>query len=374
MHHMHQWYLATSRQKTKAWICTTSIPSWTHWFLSFVRVSLRVVTSLSNPGVWDLTHWSQQARWGAARRAGPGQTVWDLPRSSEFVPPGTVELLIQHGRQLKVCTATMQPNARQVLLPAGDRSLIEACLACELHLKVLWHGWSTWAEWKCPFSCQIYNSTRLQDDAATSWPSFAWSHCEIEHLPLDDLTGWPSSGRDGQVLADKWCTSDAFLLEFASARFHGIFFARDLQAQEEGPFQFLKSSQAMAGGGRRMKKTRQTTDIKWPLWQHLWHLLKRLWLLQDGLVSSHVPSLQKLHPLKQNRSSVDMEFFQWKWEHGVHTVHTPFFEYGVYFVRVGRSTSWIRGWAESHTGWNSESGKHASKSGNYWKLVETELP
>ena len=66
-------------------------------------------------------------------------------------------------------------------------------------------------------------------------------------------------------------------------------------------------------------------------------------------------------------------FFQWKWEHGVHTVHTPFFEYGVYFVRVGRSTSWIRGWAESHTGWNGESGKHASKSGNYWKLVETEL-
>ena len=41
------------------------------------------------------------------------------------------------------------------------------------------------------------------------------------------------------------------------ASFHGIS-ARDLQAQ----FQFLKSSQAMAGGGRRMKKTRQTTDIK----------------------------------------------------------------------------------------------------------------
>ena len=33
----------------------------------------------------------------------------------------------------------MQPNARQVLLP-GDRSLIEGCLACELHLKALWHG------------------------------------------------------------------------------------------------------------------------------------------------------------------------------------------------------------------------------------------
>ena len=112
--------------------------------------------------------------------------------------------------------------------------------------------------------------------------------------------GWPSSG--WQVVYK------SFLLEFASASFHGIFFARDLQAQEEGPFQFLKSSQAMAGGGRRMKKTRQTTDIKWPLWQHLWHLLKRLWLLQDGLVSSHVPSLQKLHPLKQNRSSVDMFF------------------------------------------------------------------
>ena len=45
------------------------------------------------------------------------------------------------------------------------------------------------------------------------------------------------------------------------ASFHGIS-ARDLQAQKEGPFQFLKSSQAMAGGGRRMKKMRQTTDIK----------------------------------------------------------------------------------------------------------------
>ena len=44
-----------------------------------------------------------------------------------------------YGRKLKVCTATMQPNARQVLLP-GVRSLIERCLACELHLKVLWHG------------------------------------------------------------------------------------------------------------------------------------------------------------------------------------------------------------------------------------------
>ena len=45
-------------QKTKAWICTTSIPSWTHWFLRFVlRVLLRGVTSLSsNPGVWDLAH------------------------------------------------------------------------------------------------------------------------------------------------------------------------------------------------------------------------------------------------------------------------------------------------------------------------------
>ena len=207
MHHMHQWYLATSRQKAKGWICTTSIPSWTHWFLSFVRVSLRVVTSLSNPGVWDLTHWSQEARWGAARRAGPGQTVWDLPRSSEFVPPGTVELLIQHGRKLKVCTATMQPNARQVLLP-GDRSLIEACLACELHLKVVWHGWTAWAEWKCPFSCQIYKSTRLQDDA-TSWPSFAWSHCEIDICQLMILQfkvwpGWPSSG--WQVVY-KWCFS-----------------------------------------------------------------------------------------------------------------------------------------------------------------------
>ena len=97
----------------------------------------------------------------------------------------------------------MQPNARQVLLP-GDRSLIEGCLACELHLKVLWHGWTAWAGWKYPFSCQIYNST-LQDDA-TSWPSFAWSHCEIEHLPRDALTG---------------CTSDAFLLvslAVASAR------------------------------------------------------------------------------------------------------------------------------------------------------------
>ena len=204
---MHQWYLATSRQKTKAWICTTSIPSWTHWFLRFVRVSLRGVTSLSNPGVWDLTHWSQEARWGAARRAGPGQTVWDLPRSSEFVPPGTVEFLIQHGRKLKVCTATMQPNARQVLLP-GDRSLIEACLACELHLKVVWHGWTAWAEWKCPFSCQIYKSTRLQDDA-TSWPSFAWSHCEIDICQLMILQfkvwpGWPSSG--WQVVY-KWCFS-----------------------------------------------------------------------------------------------------------------------------------------------------------------------
>ena len=191
-------------------------------------------------------------------------------------------------------------------------------------------------------------------------------------IPLWDwtfATWWSFNSRfwrDGQVLADKWCTSDAFLLEFALASFHGIS-ARDLQAQKERPFQFLKSSQAMAGGGRRMKKTRQTTDIKWPLWQHLWHLLKRLWLLQDGLVSSHVPSSQKLRLLKQHRSSVDMEFFQCKWEHGVHTVHTPFVEYGVYFVRVGRST-WIRRWAESHTGWNGESGKHASKSGNSLKL------
>ena len=201
---MHQWYLATSRQKTKGWICTTSIPSWTHWFLRFVLgVSLRGVTSLSsNPGVWDLTHWSQEARWGAARRAGPGQTVWDLPRSSEFVPPGTVELLIFYGRKLKVCTATMQPNARLVLLPAGDRSLIEACLACELHLKVVWHGWTAWAKWKCPFSCQIYNST--------SWPSFAWSHCEIEHLPLDD----PSiPGFDG--MAKFWLTSGVQVMLFS---------------------------------------------------------------------------------------------------------------------------------------------------------------
>ena len=79
---MHQWYLATSRQKTKAWICTTSIPSWTHWFLRFVRVSLRGVTSLSNPGVWDLTHWSQQGevRCRKACRARP-----DRVRFAPFV-------------------------------------------------------------------------------------------------------------------------------------------------------------------------------------------------------------------------------------------------------------------------------------------------
>ena len=89
-----------------------------------------------------------------------------------------------------------------------------------------------------------------------------------------------------------------------------------------------------------------------------------------GLVSSHVLSSQKLHPLKQHRSSVDMEFFQWKWEHGVHTVHTPFFEYGVclsgslYFL----GSEDERKATQAGTG---ESGKHASKSGN---SLKTELP
>ena len=58
-------------------------------------------------------------------------------RSSEFVPR-TVELLIL-WKKIESLHATMQPNARQVLLP-GDRSLIEGCLACELQLKVLWYG------------------------------------------------------------------------------------------------------------------------------------------------------------------------------------------------------------------------------------------
>ena len=206
MHHMHQWYLATSRQKAKAWICTTSIPSWTHWFLHSVRVSLRGVTSLSNPGVWDLTHWSQEARWGAARRAGPGQTVWDLPRS-EFVPPGTVELLIQHGRKLKVCTATMQPNARQVLLPAGDRSLIEACLACELHLKrVAWVNRVSWM--KVPFQLpdlQIYEAAR--------WCHILTEFCLIPlwdwHLPVDD-----PSIQGLAAMAKFWLTSGVQVMLF----------------------------------------------------------------------------------------------------------------------------------------------------------------
>ena len=41
------------------------------------------------------------------------------------------------------------------------------------------------------------------------------AHCEIEQLPLD-----PSI--PGDVMADKWCTRDAFLLEFALASFHDI--------------------------------------------------------------------------------------------------------------------------------------------------------
>ena len=93
-------------------------------------------------------------------------------------------------------------NARQVLLPAGDRSLIEACLACELHLKVVWHGWTAWAEWKCLFSCQFYNSARLQDG------QFPWHFSQGPASTIPVLEIKPSDGRwwqtDEKDETDNW--------------------------------------------------------------------------------------------------------------------------------------------------------------------------
>ena len=314
---MHQWYLATSRQKRRK---RESAPQ------AFLRgrtgsyvlcsgfywgVFLQVFPQILGMGLDPLIP-RGKVRCRKACRARP-----DRVRFAPFVRVRTTwncRVADPIWKKLKVRTATMQPNARQLLLPAGDRSLIEACLARELHLKVVWHGWTAWAEWKCLFSCQFYNSARLQDG------QFPWHFSQ----------GPASTKRRGH--SSSWNQA--------------------------------KRWPAVADGWKRRDRQLTSSD---PLWQHLWHLLKRLWLLQDGLVSSHVPSSQKLHPLEQHRSSVHMEFFSM--EVGAWCSYRSLLRFlNMESAWVGRSTSWIRRWAESHTGWNRESGKHASKSGNSLKL------
>ena len=145
----------------------------------------------------------------------------------------------------------MQPNARQVLLP-GDRSLIEGCLACELQLKVLWYGVNGVSWLKVPFQLpdlQFYAARRCH---------ILTEFCLI---PLWDWTvaTWSlnSRWRYGWQVVYKGC----FPPGICSGQF-------------PRHFQFLKSSQAMAGGEK--DKTDNWHQATSPL-QHLWHLTSTRW-------------------------------------------------------------------------------------------------
>ena len=215
--------------------------------------------SLDNPGVWDLTHWSQQGevRCRKACRARPDRvrfapfvrvrTTWNC----RVADPIRKKIESLHGNYAAKCKTGLVA----CWWSKFDWSVFGMWVAPKS--RVAWVNRVSWM--KVPFQLpvlQFYEAARLGIRPGQFPRHFSQGPASTKGEAIPVLEIKPSDGR--------WWQTD---------------------------------------------EKDETTDIKWPLWQHLWHLLKRLWLLQDGLVSSHVPSLQKLHPLKQNRSSVDMEFF-----------------------------------------------------------------